>query len=94
VVYLTVWIVSGTLHGALLLVFGHPVASGVFILVFTGLGLAGVGAICMKNRKKRRRVAPLPGSSGHKPTAESDATPNSGPATRLSNPGVVEGRHR
>jgi len=37
--YLTVWIVSGGLHGALLVAFSHPAVATAFILGFAGLGL-------------------------------------------------------
>jgi hypothetical protein len=91
VAYLIVWIVSGALHGALLLVFGQPVATGAFILLFTGFGLAGVGATWMKNREKRLRVAPPLGCCAHKPTAEPSAAPNGGPATRPGISGATDG---
>jgi uncharacterized membrane protein YbhN (UPF0104 family) len=52
--YLSVWIVSGLLHGALLLAFGHPVGAGGFFILFTGLGLAGVAAIEGKHRSRGR----------------------------------------
>jgi hypothetical protein len=60
--YLAVWMVSGVLHGAVLLVFGNPVPAMVFTLIFIGLGLAGVGAICMKQRKRRRTIRASNGS--------------------------------
>ena len=55
--YLAVWGVSGVLHGAVLLAFGHPVPALVFMLIFFGLGLTGVGAICMKQQKRRWRAS-------------------------------------
>jgi len=57
--YLTVWVVSGFLHGAVILAFGNPIPALVFTLIFISLGLAGVVAIALKQRKRRRRaVAP------------------------------------
>lgn len=70
-VYLAVWIVSGVLHGAVLLGLGHPVAAGGFVLLFTGLGLAGVAAIGGKNRQRRRRRAQPRGCNRPEPTAGS-----------------------
>ena len=52
--YLTVATISGLLHGVALLVFGNPVPALVFTLIFIGLGLAGVVAIGMKRRRRRR----------------------------------------
>ncbi len=53
--YLLVWVISGMLHGAVILAFGHPVGAAVFALIFIGLGLAGVGAIGLRQRQRRRR---------------------------------------
>lgn len=54
--YLAVWVISGVLHGAVLLAFGNPIPAMVFTLIFIGLGLAGSGASCMKHRQRRRRA--------------------------------------
>jgi hypothetical protein len=54
--YLAVWVISGVLHGAVVLVLGNPVPAMVFTLIFITLGLTGVGAISMKLRKRRREV--------------------------------------
>jgi len=93
VAYLAVWIVSGALHGGLLLFFGHPLVAGAFILGFTGLGLVGAGVICMKDRRRPRRIAQPPGCSGHK-SAGKGALPDGGPATRLGHSGAMAGRRR
>ena len=69
--YLTVWIVSGGLHGALLAVFGHPAVATAFILGFAGLGLVGAGAICIRSRRNRQRAARPQRCDARKPTAES-----------------------
>jgi membrane associated rhomboid family serine protease len=54
--YFLVWLVSGVLHSAVLLAFGHPIAAGAFTLVFAGLGAAGAAAISIKNRRGNLRA--------------------------------------
>jgi len=60
VAYLAVWLVSGIMHGALVLCAGNPVPALLFALVFAALGLAGVGAITVKHRQRRQRAAHRP----------------------------------
>ncbi len=89
--YFAVWTASGFLHSGVLLVLGNPVLAVVFTLIFIGLGLAGVGAIIMKNRQRRVRVAELLRRSLDRSKAELCASPNSGPAEPQDNSAVDAG---
>ena len=91
--YFAVWTVSGFLHGAVLLVFGNPIPAVVFTLIFIGLGMAGVGAITMKNRKRRLQVGELVGRSLDRSNAEPGHCTERGRAASVSNSGAV-GRPR
>ncbi len=61
--YLAVWVTSGFMHGVALLLFGNPIPAVVFTLIFIGLGTAGVGAIILKNRRRRLRATDQSGRS-------------------------------
>ena len=49
--YFLVWAISAVLHGAVMLMFGSPIAALVITLLLLGGGLAGAGAIIMKKRR-------------------------------------------
>ncbi len=53
VAYVSVWMISGVLHGIVMLLFGHPVPALVFTAFFFGLGIIGARAHFMKRRQRR-----------------------------------------
>lgn len=49
--YFIVYATSAVLHAALMLLFGHPIAAFLFLVLYLALGLAGVWSIVMNKKR-------------------------------------------